>query len=93
MGHHREPIKNTCPEIDKYIKSIRWALTKERDLKNMQEDDLRDAAISMSNELESCIDYLESLRTANDKLRQWGTEEAENADKFEAQIDELEISH
>lgn len=80
MTHHREPIKHTCPEIDKYIKSIKMEIYRESDLKRMDEENLRDIALSMNSELERCIDYLESLRTANDILRQWGCEEAHSFD-------------
>lgn len=66
------PIKNTCPDIDKYIKSIRYAIIKDKDLKRLDENDLADAASSMSAELENCIDYLEDMRTANAALREWG---------------------
>mgnify|MGYP000013396572 CR=1 FL=1 len=35
--HSREPIKHTCPDIDKYIKWIKFEIVKDRDLKNMNE--------------------------------------------------------
>lgn len=66
------PVKHTCPDIDKYIKYIKRAIYKDRDLKNMDEKELYDAASSMSAELESCIDYLEDLRKSNGELRDWG---------------------
>ena len=43
------PIKNTCPDIDKYINWIKAALVKERDLSRMNEKDVFDSAVSMSN--------------------------------------------
>jgi len=86
MSHYREPIKHTCPEIDTYIKSIKREIVKDRDLKNMDEKELFDTASSMSTELENCIDYLESLRTANDHLRKWGIDEAERVDELESLI-------
>ena len=88
-SHKREPIKHTCPEIDRYIKSIKRALTEERYLKGLDPEDLFKAASDMSYELEQCIDYLESLRNSNDTLRQWGIEEAEKVDELELQIEEL----
>ena len=54
--HHREPIKHTCPDIDKYIKWIKMEIVKDRDLQRMDEKELLDAASSMSNQLEACID-------------------------------------
>jgi predicted nuclease with TOPRIM domain len=88
--HNREPIKHTCPDIDKYIKWIKMEIVKERDLKNMDEKELFDAASSMSSKLEECIDQLEELRKSNDTLRQWGIEEARNVDDLEARVYELE---
>lgn len=81
--HNREPIKHTCPDIDKYIKWIKMAIVKDRDLKNMDENELREAASSMASELENCIDWLEELRKSNDTLRSWGIEEAERVDDLE----------
>ena len=89
-SHIREPIKHTCPDIDRYIKAIKQVLYKDRELKGLEYDDLFNAAADMSYELESCIDYLEELRASNDELRQWGIEEADKADDFELKIEELE---
>ena len=68
------PVKHTCPDIDKYIKSIKQAIYRDRDLKNMDEKELYEAASSMGSELECCIDYLEDLRKSNGELREWGEE-------------------
>jgi len=89
-SHIREPIKHTCPDIDKYIKAIKQVLYKDRELEGLEYDDLYSAAADMSYELESCIDYLEELRASNDELRQWGIEEAENVDELELKIEEIE---
>ena len=88
--HNREPIKHTCPDIDKYIKSIKMGIVKDRDLKNMDEKELFDVASSMSSKLEECIDHFEELRKSNDTLRQWGIEEARSVDDLEARVHELE---
>lgn len=82
MSHPREPIKHTCPEIDKYIRWIKRSIVKDRDLKNMDERELFDTASAMSSELKYCIDYLESLRKSNDTLRKWAIEEAECVDEL-----------
>lgn len=88
--HNREPIKHTCPDIDKYIKWIKFEIVKDRDLKNMDEKDLLDAASSMSSQLESCIDYLEELRKSNETLRNWGISEADEVDSLQNYVEELE---
>jgi len=84
------PIKNTCPDIDKYIKWIKAALVKERDLSRMNEKDVFDSAVSMSNELEECIGYLENMRTSNGELRDWGTGLEEELHQAATEISNLE---
>lgn len=83
----REPIKHTCPDIDKWVKWIKSAIVKDRDLKNMDQADLYESASAMSQELESCIDYLESLRSSNHELREWGIEESKRVDELEEIIE------
>jgi len=85
--HYREPIRHTCPDIDKYIKWIKMTIVKDRDLKNMDEKELFDAASSMASELDNCIGYLEELRKSNDKLRCWGIEEADRVDELEERLE------
>ena len=87
--HSREPIKHTCPDIDKYINWIKFEIIKDRDLKNMDQKELFDAASSMSSQLESCIDYLEEMRKSNETLRNWGIEEAAKADDFESELEKV----
>ena len=90
MKHEREPIKHTCPDIDRYIKWIKSEIVKDRDLRNMEEKELYDTASSMNSQLESCIDYLEELRKSNETLRNWGIEEADEVDSCKNYIEELE---
>lgn len=90
--HSREPIKHTCPDIDKYIKWIKGEIIKDRDLKNMDEKELFDAASSMSSQLESCIDYLEELRKSNETLRNWGIEESDKVDELEQEIQQMLVT-
>jgi len=85
--HYREPIKHTCPDIDKYIKWIKMTIVKDRDLKNMDEKELFDASSSMASELDNCIGYLEELRKSNDTLRCWGIEEAHRVDELEERLE------
>ena len=88
--HPREPIKHTCPDIDRYIKHIKFEITKESYLKNMNEEELRNVASSMNSQLEICIDYLEELRDSNHALRMWGIEEADKVDELENKLEEAD---
>jgi FtsZ-binding cell division protein ZapB len=86
MGSHkREPIKHTCPDINRYIKAIKQAIYTDGQLKGMEYNELSDVASRMASELESCIDYLEELRESNYQLREWGIEEAERVDELEGE--------
>ncbi len=85
------PVKNTCPDIDRYIKNIKYSIVKDRDLRNMKEKDLFDAAIEMSSELNNCMDYLEELRSSNSALRDWGEgldKEVEESANYIAELEE-----
>lgn len=91
MNHPREPIKATCPDINKYIKWIKLEIKSDRELKNMDQGELFNIASSMSSQLSHCIDYLEELRESNSTLREWGVEEADKVDELESKIYELEL--
>lgn len=89
MGHPREPIKHTCPDIDRMIKYIKMVMVEDRYLKNMEQSELYDTASSMNSQLEDCIDFLEQMRKSNDTLRCWGIEEADKVDELEVQLGEF----
>jgi predicted nuclease with TOPRIM domain len=84
------PVKQTCPDINKYIKYIKQAITEKRYLDRMNESDLLDAAETMSRELENCIDYLEELRKSNGALRDWGEGLEDELQNAATSISELE---
>lgn len=90
MSHKREPIDRTCPEINKYIKSINYCIHSDRNLKSMEHSDLIDICKEMRDELENCIQYLEDLRKSNEILRQWGVDEAEEVDSLNKHLNSIE---
>jgi predicted nuclease with TOPRIM domain len=87
--HEREPIKHTCPDIDRYIKLIRSEIVRRMDLQGLNEEQLFDTAMSMSDQLENCVGYLEELRSSNHELRMWGVDEANAVDELQSELDEL----
>ena len=88
-GHGREPIKHTCPDIDKYIKIINQTIYKSSQLTNMDEGDLLYAAESLNSQLINCIEWLEGLRSSNSTLREWGVKEAIEVDRLDEEINSL----
>ena len=92
MRHNREPIGNTCGQIDKYIKSINAATYYVNYLKGdiLTGSELIESAVEMSEELTRCEDYLEDMRSANSTLRDWGCVEAEQVDSLAGTVSDLE---
>lgn len=68
------PVKHTCPDIDKVIKTLNRVI-KEIDYrrkiidKNSEEDDI---LYGIASDISDIPDILEDLRNANDSLRTWG---------------------
>lgn len=90
MSHHREPIKHTCPDIDKVIKSIKEIerLCSDRNLRGIEEiDDFKSIISEIDSELWGLQDKLEELRKSNEELRSWGVSEAKTVDKLESYIE------
>lgn len=85
-SHNREPIAHTCPNIDKLIRQIKRNTYSDRQLKQMDYDELFKIASDMSSELENCVEYFEEIRKSNETLRNWGIEEAEKVDQLEQYV-------
>lgn len=86
MSHPREPVPQTCPDIDKVIKALN-SIEKLCNYKSYEEiDDLRTRIDNIGSELWNTVDILESLRKDNDALRSWGKEEARMVDSYEQQL-------
>ena len=90
-----EPVRNTCPAINKLQKTIKeikdnFASFKEDD----NVEDFLDSMNTASWELQDIYDTLEELRNANSALRDWGYELTSLAENLEsekdAEIGELE---
>lgn len=88
---HPSGISQTCPDIDKVIKSINEALKLSREAEGYENiEDVQNNLHWINMELCDLEWKLEDLRTANSKLREWGESESERADKAEGELYELE---
>jgi len=89
--HKREPVKDTCPLIDKCIKQIKSAVDKSIDVSYSRDVDTMEAWIEDTVWLlDKIIEAFEELRDSNAKLRDWGCNEASRVDELEEKVDELE---
>jgi hypothetical protein len=86
--HEREPIKHTCPDIDKVIKSLDKVMSYCKLSGREEEVDFKSIIDDIQYELWGLTDKLEDLRSSNDILRSWGIEEAERVDELEMMISE-----
>lgn len=86
------PVKHTCPDIDKCIKIINEAIkTAEYGMKeNDRKSDNWNLFTEIINSIEDCEGILEQLRSDNDELRAWGTEQEDNVESCGTYINELE---
>ena len=90
-----EPVKQTCPDINRLQKTIKEIINNFESFK--QEDVSEDFLSSMQDaswELKDIYSTLEELRNANSALRDWGYELTSLAENLEsekdAEIGELE---
>ena len=89
--HHREPIKHTCPDIDKLIKGQAKIMKLIRNYQKIDDiDEFKDIISDIENILCDFDNELEKLRSSNDTLRDWGISEAEKVDELEDKIYALE---
>jgi hypothetical protein len=87
MGHHREPIKYTCPDIDRLIKGQNEIMKLIRNYQKIDDiDEFKDIISDIENILWDFEDKIEELRRSNDTLRNWGISEAEEVDKLEDKV-------
>ena len=84
-----EPVRNTCPDINrlqKTIKEIRDNFTSFKEDDNVE--DFLDSMNTASWELRDIYDTLEELRNANSALRDWGYELTSLAESMEREKDD-----
>lgn len=88
----RGPVKHTCPDIDSVISSIKEAYKAAEDGKS--EAEYRSSIWynfdTIIDNLYRLDDKLEELRTSNDALRSWGSDQEDKVHELENQVYELE---
>lgn len=88
------PVKHTCPDIDKCIKNIRFAIKIAKqgagkvDLEN--DSHLDDYFSDIINYIEDAESILENLRKANDALREWGEDLQSEVENMAYKLSEIE---
>ena len=83
-----EPVRNTCPDINRLQKTIKDIQSDFASFKDT--DDVNDFLDSINNaswELRNIYDTLEELRSANSALRDWGHELTSLAEQIESEKD------
>jgi predicted RNase H-like nuclease (RuvC/YqgF family) len=83
------PVRNTCPDIDSVIKSIKEAMTMVQDADDLTLNQISDAFSAVYYLLDGLEDQLEDLRSDNSSLRSWGLELEERVEELENEMWEL----
>lgn len=81
--HYREPVENTCPQIDYVRYMIRETMKEIGDVRKLETNSI---AAKYFNDV---LDKLEVLRNSNAELRKWGNDEAHKVDELEQQNENL----
>lgn len=99
MSLPSEPIGQTCPQINRALKSIKQSFDNIEYYNNRierysEDQDAVANAENIKSEASSLhsfiIDQLEDLRVSNDKLRSWGQDLYSKATEYEIDISKLE---
>ena len=93
-----EPVKHTCPDIDSIIKTI-TSICKQMESCNDEDskENLLENISDWKGDLESigvgkwC--EMESLRSSNSALRDWGSEMYSDAENLESERDDFESKY
>lgn len=90
------PVKFTCPNINQVISDITEIydgldFTEEATVEDLQEV-IKEASTKLytfTDKIQICYNPLEDLRSDNEKLRDWGSEQEEQVEELEKERDKL----
>lgn len=90
-----EPVKNTCPAIDRIISTITTIC---KQMESCNDEDKKSTLLESINDWKCDLESigvgkwseLEDLRSANAALRDWGNEMYNDAERLEIERDEFE---
>jgi hypothetical protein len=92
MSRRGEPVKHTCPDIDRLIKTVTEIVAGISVKKKIPWKTIFN--VRLEAELESLgigkWSELETLRNSNHSLREWGVEMYEDAENMEKERDDFE---
>lgn len=99
MSQHSEPVGNTCPLIDRCIKTLNqqsnelsWAIERINGLDDGANSETISAIMDMLEDVTRNIaieDELEELRSANSALRKWGNDLVSKIGDLEYEISQF----
>lgn len=86
---YEEPVKNTCPDIDRLLKDLDQA---ERDFRSFNSEDEKacDAVGDLLDVLWNVYGQLEDIRHSNSALREWGFDLVSHSEELEKEVQMLE---
>lgn len=95
MASRNEPVKHTCPDIDKLVKRIRdidrYTLDIERASNHIEDESLKGRILDIIGNIQYEVwDFdgkLEELRSANSALRDWGNDLVSEIESLESQLE------
>ena len=91
MNKLNEPVGNTCPDINKYIKEIESTFLYIRGFNDIDDiSTLKNLLNDCETTLSNAIDNFESIRKDNEKLRDWGKTLSETVSNIINEVSDYE---
>jgi len=92
MARDNAPIGHTCGSIDDIIDNLNNAIDEAKYIINNPEEDSTEEANIIISTINDVINSMESIRSDNTELRQWGNDEYDRAEDAERELEYLKDS-